>query len=133
MITHQPARYRDPDTGLPFFNRFAYEEIQRLKRGDYRFSQLLGAWAGSGVWAAAGVPERFLNPDAPGPEKKEEKKEQEEKGEEKVKEGKEGDKHAGDADADATVEVKGDEKLVEAEGGEKPLADQGQKGEEVKT
>lgn len=60
VITNHPARYRDPRTGLPYFNSYAYREIQRLRRGDYRFSALIGAWVGSGSYAAKGVPERFL-------------------------------------------------------------------------
>ena len=80
VITHHPARYRDPDTGLPFFNSYAYREIQRLKRGEYRFSGLLGAWVGAGRHAAQGVPERFLHPEAKGPKQLEkERKEEEEK------------------------------------------------------
>ncbi|ROT40166.1 YL1-domain-containing protein [Sodiomyces alkalinus F11] len=59
-ITNHPARYRDPRTGLPYFNSYAYREIQRLRRGDYRFSSLIGAWVGSGSYAAQGVPARFL-------------------------------------------------------------------------
>ncbi|KAL6850837.1 hypothetical protein ACO1O0_007963 [Amphichorda felina] len=62
VITNHPARYRDPKTGLPFYNTYAYREIQRLRRGDYRWSKLLGAWAGSGSYAAKGVPVRFLKP-----------------------------------------------------------------------
>lgn len=69
MITNLPARYRDPKTGLPFYNAHAYGEIRRLERGDYRWSKLLGSWVGSGKNAASGVPERFLNPNAPGPKK----------------------------------------------------------------
>ena len=70
MITNHPARYRDPKTGLPFRNVHAYRQIQRLHRGEYRWSKLLGAWAGSGTYAAKGVPVRFLNPDAAGGEGK---------------------------------------------------------------
>lgn len=33
-----------------------------MASGEYRWSKLLGAWAGSGTYAARGVPERFLNP-----------------------------------------------------------------------
>ncbi|KAL1857393.1 hypothetical protein VTK73DRAFT_8100 [Phialemonium thermophilum] len=62
VITSHPARYRDPKTGLPYSNGYAYKEIQRLTRGDYRWSCLIGAWVGSGTLAARGVPERFLNP-----------------------------------------------------------------------
>ncbi|KOS16736.1 Vacuolar protein sorting-associated protein 72 -like protein [Escovopsis weberi] len=64
-ITNLPARYRDPKTGLPFHNAYAYREIQRLNRGEHHFSKILNAWVGSNTTAARGVPERFLNPDAP--------------------------------------------------------------------
>ncbi|KAM0260653.1 hypothetical protein ACHAPA_010144 [Fusarium lateritium] len=70
VITNHPARYRDPRTGLPYYNAYAYREIQRLTRGEYRWSHIIGAWVGSGAFAARGVPERFLNPDEKGPEKK---------------------------------------------------------------
>lgn len=56
-ITHLPARFRDPATSLPYCNAYAYKEIQRLRRGEYRYSGLLGAYVG-GV-PARGVPERF--------------------------------------------------------------------------
>ncbi|KAF4986674.1 hypothetical protein FDECE_15828 [Fusarium decemcellulare] len=69
VITNHPARYRDPRTGLPYFNAYAYREIQRLSRGEYRWSRILGAWVGSGTYAARGVPERFLHPDKERPEK----------------------------------------------------------------
>ncbi|QPG95718.1 hypothetical protein C2857_001799 [Epichloe festucae Fl1] len=64
VITNNPARYRDPKTGLPFYNMYAYRELQRLYHGDYKWSRLLGAWVGSGRQAAKGVPERFVNPSA---------------------------------------------------------------------
>ncbi|KHN97658.1 YL1 nuclear [Metarhizium album ARSEF 1941] len=63
VITNNPARYRDPQTKLPFYNMFAYKEIQRLNNGDYQWSRILGAWVGNPKQAARGVPERFLNPD----------------------------------------------------------------------
>jgi vacuolar protein sorting-associated protein 72 len=63
VITNLPARYRDPGTNLPYANVAAYREIQRLHRGEYRWSQLLGAWVGGTASAARGVPGRFLNPD----------------------------------------------------------------------
>ena len=81
MITNHPARYRDPKTGLPYYNAYAYREIQRLRKGDYHWSKLLGAWVGSGTYAARGVPERFLHPGKESPNKKrieEEKKRLEE-------------------------------------------------------
>ncbi|KAI8666619.1 YL1-C domain-containing protein [Fusarium keratoplasticum] len=71
VITNHPARYRDPRTGLPYYNAYAYREIQRLIRNEYRWSCALNAWVGSGTYAARGVPERFLNPNKKGPEKKE--------------------------------------------------------------
>ncbi|KAI1378276.1 YL1-domain-containing protein [Hypoxylon crocopeplum] len=70
VITNHPARYRDPKTGLPYYNAYAYREIQKLWHGEYRWSPMVGAWLGSGSYAATGVPARFLNPDAPGPPKK---------------------------------------------------------------
>ncbi|KAF5663675.1 vacuolar sorting-associated protein [Fusarium heterosporum] len=70
VITNHPARYRDPRTGLPYYNVYAYREIQRLTRGEYRWSHIIGAWVGGGTYAARGVPERFLNPDKKDPEKR---------------------------------------------------------------
>lgn len=69
MITNHPARYRDPKTGLPYYNSYAYQEIQKLQHGNYKWSRLVGAWLGSGSEAASGVPARFLDPKAPGPPK----------------------------------------------------------------
>ncbi|KAK8927670.1 Vacuolar protein sorting-associated protein 72 [Metarhizium anisopliae] len=66
VITNNPARYRDPKTNLPFYNMFAYKEIQRLSNGDYQWSRILGAWVGNPKHAARGVPERFLNPGSSG-------------------------------------------------------------------
>ncbi|KAJ6781488.1 hypothetical protein PWT90_10908 [Aphanocladium album] len=62
LITNNPARYRDPKTDLHFYSAAAFKELQRLQSGEYRWSKLLGAWAGSGTCAARGVPDRFLNP-----------------------------------------------------------------------
>ncbi|KAK4123604.1 hypothetical protein N657DRAFT_618498 [Parathielavia appendiculata] len=62
VITNHPAKYRDPKTGLPYSNSYAYREIQRVYRGDYKWSSLLGAWVGRGDYAARGVPESFLDP-----------------------------------------------------------------------
>ncbi|KAM0428250.1 hypothetical protein ACHAPT_007151 [Fusarium lateritium] len=81
VITNHPARYRDPRTGLPYYNAYAYREIQRLTRNEYHWSRILGAWVGSGTYAARGVPERFLNPNKKGPEKKETTTSEEAKGE----------------------------------------------------
>ncbi|CAM1510346.1 Fc.00g006810.m01.CDS01 [Cosmosporella sp. VM-42] len=70
VITNHPARYRDPKSGLPYCNSYAYREIQRLRRGEFRWSKLLGVWVGSGTHAARGVPERFLHPEKESPNKK---------------------------------------------------------------
>ncbi|KAH8673693.1 YL1 nuclear protein-domain-containing protein [Xylariales sp. PMI_506] len=69
IITNRPARYKDPKTGLPFYDCNAYKEIQKLQRGDYRWSQVVGAWVGTASLAAQGVPARFLDPNAPPPAK----------------------------------------------------------------
>lgn len=63
VITNHPARYRDPKTGLPFYNTYAFKEIQKLMAGDFKFSQLTGTWVGRGDEAAAGVPARFTRPE----------------------------------------------------------------------
>lgn len=99
VITNHPARYRDPKTGLPFYNTYAFKEIQKLMAGDFKFSQLTGTWVGRGDEAAAGVPARFIRPETEDERKErlerkerekeeaEERKEQEEKlaAEEKAK------------------------------------------------
>ncbi|KAK4186919.1 YL1 nuclear protein-domain-containing protein [Podospora australis] len=70
VITGHPAKYRDPKTGLPYYNSYAYREIQRVHRGDYKWSGLIGAYVGRGDYAARGVPDRFRDPSLPGPVKK---------------------------------------------------------------
>ncbi|KAH8801502.1 YL1 nuclear protein-domain-containing protein [Xylogone sp. PMI_703] len=69
VITAYPAKYRDPSTNLPYYNAYAYREIQKLKRSEFKWSKFLGAYVGMGTYAARGVPPRFLNPNAPGPAK----------------------------------------------------------------
>lgn len=69
-ITAQPARYRDPLTGLPYADAFAFRSIRRFVsglgggEGTARWSNLLGCFVGpksEGRFAVAkGVPERFL-------------------------------------------------------------------------
>ncbi|QSZ29450.1 hypothetical protein DSL72_003964 [Monilinia vaccinii-corymbosi] len=65
-ITHYPAKFRDPKTGLPYLNSYAYKEIQKLRRGEYRWSKLLGAYVGNAMVAARGVPRRFLKDERAG-------------------------------------------------------------------
>lgn len=82
VITNHPARHRDPKTGLPFYNAYAFKEIQKLIAGNFRWSKLTGTWVGNpGVDAAKGVPERFTRP-----ETDEERKERMERVERKRKE-----------------------------------------------
>jgi vacuolar protein sorting-associated protein 72 len=61
VITNHHARYRDPHTGLPYYNSYAYKEIQKLQSGKYKWSRLVGAWMGLGDYAARGVPKGFLD------------------------------------------------------------------------
>lgn len=58
-ITGQVARVRDPKTGLPYANSYAYKEIQKLVNGGSRWSNLLGCYVGPAAIAARGVPEQF--------------------------------------------------------------------------
>ena len=58
-ITGFPARFRDPKTGLAYADSYAYREIQRLRNGGSRWSNLLGCYVGSATATARGVPERF--------------------------------------------------------------------------
>lgn len=87
VITNHPARYRDPKTGLPFYNTYAYKEIQKLMAGDFKFSQLTGTWVGRGDDAAQGVPARFTRPETEDERKERlERKEKEKKEAEERKE-----------------------------------------------
>jgi vacuolar protein sorting-associated protein 72 len=61
-ITAYPAKFRDPATNLPYCNAYAYKEIQRLKKGEYKWSTLLQAYVGQTQYAARGVPSRFIKP-----------------------------------------------------------------------
>lgn len=58
-ITEQPARYRDPKTGLAYVDSYAYKEIQKLANGGSRWSSLLGCYVGPTSSVARGVPDRF--------------------------------------------------------------------------
>ncbi|KAL8999094.1 MAG: hypothetical protein Q9169_001982 [Polycauliona sp. 2 TL-2023] len=58
-ITEQPAKYRDPRTGLSYADSYAYKEIQKLTNGESCWSSLLGCYVGPTSSVARGVPERF--------------------------------------------------------------------------
>nr|POE62286.1 hypothetical protein CFP56_70673 [Quercus suber] len=67
-ITSWPAKYRDPKTGLAYFDMQMYKAVQRVLAGGSMWSGLLGAWVGpapGGISigrAASGVPEEFSRP-----------------------------------------------------------------------
>ncbi|RHZ56521.1 putative signal transducer [Aspergillus thermomutatus] len=75
VITSLPSRYRDPETSLPFANAYAYREIRRSVAQKSAWSPMLGCYVGPVGVAARGVPERFLNPNAPREAQQSEKKE----------------------------------------------------------
>lgn len=58
-ITMQPAKFHDPKTGLAYANAYAYKEIQRLRNGGARWSNLLGCYVGPVDGPARGVPDTF--------------------------------------------------------------------------
>ncbi|KAI7084912.1 hypothetical protein KC356_g6335 [Hortaea werneckii] len=67
ILAHKEARFRDPSTGLPYFDMHMYKIIQRVLAGGCQWSSLLGAWVGprcDGVMGrpARGVPEGFAGP-----------------------------------------------------------------------
>lgn len=64
VITSLPARYRDPETGLPYANIYAYKEVRRAASQKFCWSQMLGCYVGTVDLAARGVPERFLDANA---------------------------------------------------------------------
>ncbi|EGE81991.1 signal transducer [Blastomyces dermatitidis ATCC 18188] len=66
-ITSRLARYRDPETKLPYANAVAYREIRQTLANRYAWSGLLGCFVGPIGVGARGVPERFLAPNAPPP------------------------------------------------------------------
>ncbi|GAD95243.1 signal transducer [Paecilomyces variotii No. 5] len=65
VITSLPARYKDPETGLPYANAYAYREIRRAVAQKHVWSTMLGCYVGPMGVAARGVPERFLDPTKP--------------------------------------------------------------------
>lgn len=87
VITNQVARHKDPKTGLPYYNAYAFKEIQKLIKGNFRWSKLLNSWVGNGTDAAKGVPDRFTRPETEEETKErlERKKEAEKLAEEETK------------------------------------------------
>ncbi|KKY20872.1 hypothetical protein UCRPC4_g04033 [Phaeomoniella chlamydospora] len=60
-ITSKPARYRDPETGIPYANAYAYKKIQEAKKsGNLVWSGMLGTYVGKEGEVARGVPRGFL-------------------------------------------------------------------------
>ena len=59
-ITMQPAKYRDPSTGIGYANMFAYKILKELKEHKFKWSSMLGCYVGrEGAPVARGVPEGF--------------------------------------------------------------------------
>ncbi|KAF2722520.1 hypothetical protein K431DRAFT_283938 [Polychaeton citri CBS 116435] len=62
-VTQFQARYKDPKTGLPYFDMHAYKTIQRVLAGGVMWSGLLGTWCGARYGSmgrpARGVPGEF--------------------------------------------------------------------------
>lgn len=115
VITNHPARYRDPKTGLPFYNTYAYKEIQKLVAGDFKWSQLTGTWVGRGDDAAQGVPARFTRPETEDERKERlERKEREKKEAEERKEQEE--RAAAEEKARLRLEASGPQPSTEAPG-----------------
>lgn len=105
VITNHPARYRDPKTGLPFYNTYAFKEIQRLAKGDFKWSKLLGTWVCDGSEAAKGVPDRFIRPETEEERKEKlQKKDQEKKLAQEQKKKAEEEKEVQDAARDSAKE-----------------------------
>ncbi|KAK5127962.1 hypothetical protein LTR85_005079 [Meristemomyces frigidus] len=70
IICSEKARFRDPKTGLAYYDLHTYKIIQRVLAGGCQWSSLLGAWVGPSYGAmgrpAAGVPEGFAGVGRPG-------------------------------------------------------------------
>ena len=60
VITSKPAKYRDPQTLLPYANVYAYKKIQELKQGKFKWSNMLGCYVGAEGVMAKGVPEHLF-------------------------------------------------------------------------
>ncbi|KAL1891684.1 hypothetical protein Cpir12675_004870 [Ceratocystis pirilliformis] len=95
-ITNMPAKYRDPVTGLPYHNAYAYKQIQKLRNGDFNWSSLLGAYVGSTSMVAQNVPARFLTGKA-----------SEKENQDKANKAKEDDKSKANDDSKTQTEVDG--------------------------
>ncbi|PHH54980.1 hypothetical protein CFIMG_001643RA [Ceratocystis fimbriata CBS 114723] len=104
VITNMPAKYRDPVTGLPYHNAYAYKQIQKLRNGDFNWSSLLGAYVGSTSMAAQNVPARFLTG-----------KVSEKENEDKASKAKEDDKSK--ANGDSKTKTKADGESSSTDGG----------------
>lgn len=64
-ITSSLARYRDPSTGIPYANSFAFKKLQELKKHQYTWSSMLDCFVGKTGVVARGVPESFLGDGVP--------------------------------------------------------------------
>lgn len=65
-VTSRPARYRDPTTGIPYANSYAYQKLKELKENKFIWSSMLGCYVSIAGAVARGVPDGFLS-DVPAP------------------------------------------------------------------
>lgn len=65
ILSHKEARFRDPKTGLCYYDMHTYKIIQRVLASGCSWSGLLGAWTGPAYGGmgrpAKGVPEGFAS------------------------------------------------------------------------
>jgi vacuolar protein sorting-associated protein 72 len=64
-ITSSQARFRDPSSGIPYANSFAFKKLQELKKHQYTWSSMLDCVVGKTGVVARGVPESFLGTGVP--------------------------------------------------------------------
>jgi len=60
VITGKRAKYKDPASGLAYYDLASYRAVKALAKGEGRWSVLLGAFVGGGI-VAKGVPEGFAS------------------------------------------------------------------------
>ncbi|OTA26652.1 hypothetical protein BTJ68_11683 [Hortaea werneckii EXF-2000] len=69
ILAHKEARFRDPRTGLPYFDMHMYKIIQRVLAGGCQWSSLLGAWVGPRCDGVMGRPQEVCPRVFAGPSK----------------------------------------------------------------
>lgn len=62
-VVDKTARYRDPRTGLPYYDTYSLKMIRRLTEGKFIWSETLECWLGGRIKPATGVPPGFADPE----------------------------------------------------------------------